>query len=531
MPEENNRAIAFSRVSSDEQGDGFSLEAQSELAFKYAKLKRLKIVKNWEERESASKEDLRKAFDEMLDYISKNNIQHAIFDKIDRAVRGLKSAYKIEELIEKHSVKFHFTRENLIIDDRSLPQEKFRFYLGTVMAKYYIDNLKSEIHKGIDQRLKNGYWNGLAPFGYKNIRENGRANLEIDPIESEIVKEIFELYSTGNFTYEMLLEIAKNTLAKNSRENSYTKRLMETVLTNPFYYGIMRVKGILHPGNHVPIITKELFDNCQKIKTFRAKKYKTRDGLIHSKPFMGFLKCGNCGHAITGETIVKRFDKKYNYYRCANNKCSGFRKRVTDSDLFSQLKLAFEPFSKWTPKATEAFIRLIEGQSEKAAIWANDTENKSLEARSELKFRLKKLLDLKNQGLLTEKEFNAASEVPRKILAEAEIDFTQFQNVSSTSMKGVTSVIQMFYKIFQFMEIAGFELEKIRLAKLVLYNCTLEEKIMRFDYRQPLDELFNLTESKNWWKRSDADINLIKQLSNFDKDQLEEILKKSEENN
>ena len=133
--------------------------------------------------------------------------------------------------------------------------------------------------------------------------------------------------------------------------------------------------------------------------------------------------------------------------------------------------------------------------------------------------------------MLTEKEFNAASEVPRKILAEAEIDFTQFQNVSSTSMKGVTSVIQMFYKIFQFMEIPGFELEKIRLAKLVLYNCTLEEKIMRFDYRQPLDELFNLTESKNWWKRSDADINLIKQLNNFDRDQLEEILTKSEENN
>ena len=72
---------------------------------------------------------------------------------------------------------------------------------------------------------------------------------------------------------------------------------------------------------------------------------------------------------------------------------------------------------------------------------------------------------MKSQGLLTEKEFNAASEVSKKILAEAEIDFTQFQNASSTSMKAVTSIIQIFYKIYQFMEMPGFELEKIRLAK------------------------------------------------------------------
>ena len=502
MSTSTGSTVIFARVSSEDQRDGFSLDAQTELASKYAKQNNLRTIKTWKHQESASKEDHRKIFDEMIEFVKQNQIQNVIFDKVDRAVRGIKSASKLEELVDHYDVKFHFTIENLVIDSNSQPQEKFRFYLGTVMAKYYIDNLKSEINKGLHQRTENGYWNGLAPFGYINTREKGRATIEIDPIESKLVQDVFEFYSTGNYTYQMLADYIQTKLkdAGKETERTCTKRLIETILINPIYYGQMKVKNKLYKGNHLPIIEKLIFDSCQKIRGIRAQQYKsTRKGVI-IKPFMGFLKCGECNHSVTGETVVKANGRRYTYYRCANNQCDQYKKRVTEDDLLKQLIYAFEPFSKWTSKATDAFLGLLHGQLDKVALFTGDLENKAAKTRQELKDRVHKLAELKSQGLLSEKEFDAAVEVPNRLLRPQELDLSSLRTTDLNSLKVSGSIIQLFSKAYDFMHLSGFELEKVRLAKLVLSNSTLTDKTMRYDYKKPLDVLFALTERPIWWR-------------------------------
>lgn len=495
-------AVIFARVSSEDQRDAFSLDAQEELANKYAKEKSLVIKKSWKHQESASKEDDRKTFDEMIEFVKKNTIQNVIFDKVDRAVRGIKSAYKLEKLMNSYEVKFHFTRESIIIDASSTPQEKFRFSLGTVMAKYYIDNLTSEINKGLSQRTEQGFWNSAAPFGYTNITEKGRATVGVNEFESRLVKDIFEFYSTGNYTYQLLADYVST---KSKEQNivparAYSKRLIETVLVNPFYYGTMKVKGKLHKGNHAPLITKELFDACQKIRGIRAQQFKSQRKGIIVKPFMGFLKCECCSHAVTGETVVKANLQRYTYYRCANNKCSDYRNRINEKDLMNQLIFAFEPFSKWTAKATDAFIQLLQNQLDKAGTLAGDLESKSLAARQELTERIDKLSELKEKGLLSEEEFSAVVRVPRKLLERIEIDVSSIKANDITTLKLSASIIQFFRKAYDFMQLNGFELEKVRLAKLVLSNPTLSNKTMRYDYKKPLDDLFALTERPIWWR-------------------------------
>ena len=56
-------------------------------------------------------------------------------------------------------------------------------------------------------RSSQGYWNHIAPFGYKNIREekSNRSVVIVDDVEAPIVKDIFELYATGNYTLESLV--------------------------------------------------------------------------------------------------------------------------------------------------------------------------------------------------------------------------------------------------------------------------------------------------------------------------------------
>ncbi len=253
-------------------------------------------------------------------------------------------------------------------------------------------------------------------------------------------------------------------------------------------------------GNHVPLITKELFDACQKIRGIRAQQFKSQRKGIIIKPFMGFLKCECCSHAVTGETVVKANLQRYTYYRCANNKCADYRNRINEKDLMSQLIFAFEPFSKWTVKATDAFIQRLQNQLDKAGTLAGDLESKSLAARQELTERIEKLSELKEKGLLSEEEFSAVARVPRKLLEQIEIDVSSIKANDLTTLKLSASIIQFFRKAYDFMQLNGFELEKVRLAKLVLSNPTLSNKTMRYDYKKPLDDLFALTERPIWWR-------------------------------
>ena len=85
-------AVGFFRVSSTDQRDGQSLNAQNTLASDYSGRAGLSIVRHWSEAESASKEKERKKFFEMIEFVKKNEIKDVIFDKVDRAVRGFKSA-------------------------------------------------------------------------------------------------------------------------------------------------------------------------------------------------------------------------------------------------------------------------------------------------------------------------------------------------------------------------------------------------------------------------------------------------------
>jgi len=66
----------------------------------------------------------------------------------------------------------------------------------------------------------------------------------------------------------------------------------------------MEVKGKLYPHKYPPIISKDLFNQVQKVKTgFNKKRFK-----YAGIPFMyrGLLRCAHCGLAITPERHKKK---------------------------------------------------------------------------------------------------------------------------------------------------------------------------------------------------------------------------------
>ena len=104
----------------------------------------------------------------------------------------------------------------------------------------------------------------------------------------------------------------------------------QDLLNNPFYYGLFRLHGELHQGAHEPLITKQLFDECQAVMRRRSRPDTPR---LKSYVYRGLLHCGECGCGITMET-----QKGHNYLRCTKRMQKGCsQKYLREEKLTEQI--------------------------------------------------------------------------------------------------------------------------------------------------------------------------------------------------
>ena len=529
----SNLAVDFWRVSSTDQRDGYSLGAQESKAAEYKKTAGLKSVKSWAVSESASKEFDRKRFFEMISYVVEHGIKNVVFDKIDRACRGLRAAVLIEDLIES-GVRFHFVRDNLVVDKNSSPSEKLRFYLGVVLAKWYIDNLKTEIKKGLKMRLDEGYFNARAPLGYRNVRPKfGKANLEIHDGVGQFISECFELYKTGNYSRKDLERLGqekgiswvaeKRVFDEHGRskvtrtEKHVTDKMLEKILVNPVYCQgrrvgnrIIRVENVKWPA----LTSYETFMVCQKVKGIRAQKNQLNLSTKIPKPLMQLMSCKECGHAVTGESKKKPSGKTYVYYHCANSICAQKRINTEQRELFRQFAVAFEPFARFTPKATAAFINLLKERIKDIGLYSLDAVANLRKKQAELRQKLKEVEDLQRKGLLSPEDMQSLKRIRDREIADTEVEISAHIKADMRTIEVGLNIIELLKSARDFMRLEGFELEKARLMKTMLSNPTLKDGTVEFDYRKPFDDLLHLTGGRNWWSKSIEPQNLCP-ISNY----------------
>ena len=108
-------------------------------------------------------------------------------------------------------------------------------------------------------------WNFLAPIGYLNVRYGKKANIILDNMRAPAIKSLFKIYATGEFSIQDLMILAKDWHLFPKHHYSISKRCINNLLKNPFYYGVMKIKGELIPHNYPKLIDKNLFDEVQRI--------------------------------------------------------------------------------------------------------------------------------------------------------------------------------------------------------------------------------------------------------------------------
>ena len=301
-------AYGYLRVSTIKQGNkGVSLQEQKRAIRKYAIQNDLNITQWFIEKETAAKSG-RPIFNKVISDLKKGQIKTLVIHKICRGARNLKDWANIGELVDS-GIDVHIAHENLDLHERG---GRLAADIQAVVAADFIRNLRQEAKKGMRGRLRQGFYPMRAPIGY--LDKGGGKLKKIDPKKAHHIKDLFKLYASGEYSLNALASEMHKRGLKNHNGGKLSRNGISTILNNPFYYGLIRIKrtGEFFEGKHKPLITKKLFDESQGVLAGKKPK-KTRK---HPFLFRKILTCSDCGYTMTGEK-----QKKHIYYRCHQQSC------------------------------------------------------------------------------------------------------------------------------------------------------------------------------------------------------------------
>ncbi len=190
------------------------------------------------------------------------------------------------------------------------------------------DDLSDNVRRGNRAVVSSGRVTGMVPIGYlKGLpldRTHGRGagKTVIDPDRFPLVKELFQRYLTGAYSVPKLHAHACDTLGLRTHG---TRRhppgfvnigSLYSILKNPFYAGFIRHGGEVYRGDHEPVVSKPEFDRIQEF----LGRHDAPRPVRHEFVFVGLIRCGRCGRAVTGEEHRNRHGTSYVYYRCSRKR-------------------------------------------------------------------------------------------------------------------------------------------------------------------------------------------------------------------
>lgn len=320
------KCYGYVRVSTLKQGEGVSLEAQKEAIVAFADREGLQIIRWFEERETAAKGG-RPIFNDMLRQLRRGKAHGLVMHKIDRSARNFADWAKIGDL-QDAGIDVHFATETLDFKSRG---GRLTADIQAVIAADYIRNLREETIKGINGRLKQGLFPWGAPPGYLN-QGGGKPKVPC-PKTAPLIKLLFELYASRQYSYNTLLDEMHDRGLRNTRGGKLTLCGLGNILQNPFYIGLIHVKssGKTYKGIHEPIVPVAVWKRVQAIRGERSGPKSTR----HDHLFQGLFRCGLCG-----KLMVPEMQKGHVYYRCKPRLCptKTIREEVLEDAIISELE-------------------------------------------------------------------------------------------------------------------------------------------------------------------------------------------------
>ena len=313
------RVAAYCRVSTENEDQKESLEAQREHYESW-----IRMHDDWECAGvfydfgiSGTKADAREGLQALLYACRTGSVDYVLTKSISRFSRNTSDCLSLVRELLSYNIPIYFEKEN--IDTGSMESELILSVLSS-MAQSESESISKNVKWSVKKRMEEGtFVFGYLPYGYTKDTDG---NMVIDPVESEIVKLIFNLALNGMGTYKIaqLLDKRKVPTRKGGKWSGST---IKGILVNEKYYGAAafqktytdsnfrrhnnhgEVDSFIAEDHHEAIISKEDFERVQVM----IQKHIDEHGIVkdmgkyHNKyPFSGIIICGECGGKFKRQT-------------------------------------------------------------------------------------------------------------------------------------------------------------------------------------------------------------------------------------
>ena len=309
------RVTYYARVSSDSDEQLNSLENQVSY---YENL--IKQNKNWtfipgyvDEGLSGVSTKKRKHFNEMITDAKEDRFDLIITKEISRFARNTLDSLQYTRELLSLGVGVFFQNDNINTLDEDA---ELRLTIMSSIAQDELRKLSSRVKFGHQQAIKSGVVLGNSRiFGY--TKEYKR--LVIDETQAPMVRDLFRLYATGEYSMKQLEELFYEQGYRNHNGNKISHSTMGGIISNPKYKGyyvgnkvrivdmFTKKQKYLPPedwvmfkdetGEIVPaLVSEEVWERANEILERRSKDVKERQGICnHANLLTGKLFCAHCG--------------------------------------------------------------------------------------------------------------------------------------------------------------------------------------------------------------------------------------------
>ena len=404
----SNRCAVYVRVSTDDQRDnGYSIDSQLRMIKEYCEKNYYLIVDVYNDAGHSGKDLMRPEMQRLLKDIKSKKIDKLVAIKVDRLTRNNYDGFWLLNYCEQHDVKIELILEPY---DVSTANGEMIFGMNLVFGQRERKEIGARTKRAMEEMALSKIHPSKAPYGYIRNKETG--HLEIEPIEAQVVKEIFELCKKGHSTRNIASIMKDN--------NSYLKQgkwrsdRVYKILTNSIYIGVFeygkykrKPQDVLRVNNYCePIIDEQTWN----VTRANLEKNKHSNYGEHIHLFTSIVKCPDCGVILSSTNSFKNSgtekEKVYYHLTCKNANCKSKGLHYSSDKIEQKLGRILNELTRYMYDADNEIIV------------CNSTKTKEIKdidnAIEKLKQQEKKLVDLYLSSTLNVEVINHKNEVIKK---------------------------------------------------------------------------------------------------------------------
>lgn len=496
------KAVIFARVSSKDQEDGHSLDAQIQSCFEYAIKKSFKVVEQFKVVESSTAIG-RPEFSKMVNFVKSQKEKIVVLCYcVDRLQRDFDEQYlELQKLIRQDKIEIHYIKSEFIEHKDMDSSDKFRKNLDVLLANDYRNKISDNVKRSAKKKLDEGTILGDSPLGYLNKqrvdKKKEKVEVYIDPMRGNLVKRIFEDYSSGMYSMSEIRDLISEEGLRSKKGCKVSKSQVEIILQNPFYYGYMKYNDILYKHVHPVLISKELFDECQRVRAGRRKrKFKRTE-----QPFIlkGLLKCQHCGCSYSPE--LKK--GKYVYMRPTKSRgdCS-YCYHMNEEKILSQI----EEVLKGMKIPDNILVELndeLKISSEKEHKHQVQ-EGKNLQNQYQIiQTRVKRARELFLDMAISKEEYDEMMTGLQAERHNVEVRLQRLTSADDNFNKSISTIFMLASKAHDLFKSSELD-EKRRIIAILFPNLEMNAEKLVFKTRKPFDMFLNMAQCPDWLPGPDS---------------------------